>query len=281
MTEVNICGNCQELFTIKHKREANKFCSRACYFADLKAKGRPEREAPKIEFKCEQCSTPFFFKPGQLRAYQKQWGKDPKYCTRRCAFDGKMLQPEDWHTDCVVCGKLMPLARRPGGTVNRQRRICSSECRKAFKLAEHERLRPSETREIQYNLTKQGYVRMRFPNIGGVKGREVLQHRYVMEQHLGRELRPEETVHHRVKPTTFNDLSNLELFSSRHGPGQRVREQVDWAIRILLDYPDFLDEAGYESLKARAQDGSAVSLNALFDASPPNGHAATPNVSAT
>jgi hypothetical protein len=67
-----------------------------------------------------------------------------------------------------------------------------------------------------------------------------------MEKHLGRALRPEETVHHRVKPTTNNDLSNLELFSSRHGPGQRVSEQVQWAIGVLTDYPDFLRAAGYE-----------------------------------
>jgi hypothetical protein len=143
----------------------------------------------------------------------------------------------------------MPIQRRPGGTVNRQRKICSPECRSAFKLAEHERLNPSDSREIQRKITKQGYVRLRFPNQNGVKGREVLEHRYVMEQLLGRELHPDETVHHRVKPTTNNDPSNLELFSSRHGPGQRVTEQVEWAIQILTDYADFAQRTGFKLVK--------------------------------
>lgn len=47
---------------------------------------------------------------------------------------------------------------------------------------------------------KQGYVR---------------QHRLVMEQSVGRYLRPEEDVHHIDHDKQNNDVSNLELFSNR------------------------------------------------------------------
>lgn len=43
----------------------------------------------------------------------------------------------------------------------------------------------------------------------------VLQHRLVMERHLGRYLRPEEIVHHRDRNRANNGIDNLELMPSR------------------------------------------------------------------
>lgn len=50
---------------------------------------------------------------------------------------------------------------------------------------------------------------------GKGKGRYVLEHRLVMEQHLGRYLLPNEVVHHKDENPSNNDISNLELFSSQ------------------------------------------------------------------
>jgi hypothetical protein len=81
---------------------------------------------------------------------------------------------------------------------------------------------------------------------GNPAQKDILEHRYVMEQQLNRKLYIEETVHHINGDRQDNRIENLELFSSRHGPGQRVVDKVDFAIEMLTLYPEFARTRSYE-----------------------------------
>lgn len=67
-------------------------------------------------------------------------------------------------------------------------------------------------------------------------GRYVYEHRWVMEQHLGRELEAHEQVHHKNHNRADNRLGNLEIIDIRtHG---RHHAQQYWEPRKAKNVPN-------------------------------------------
>lgn len=89
-------------------------------------------------------------------------------------------------------------------------------------------------------MTDDGYVTLRLPEHPSARPSSglIFEHRLVMEKHLGRTLRPGESVHHKNGIRDDNRVENLELWTSAHRPGQRVTDLVAFARQVLDTYGD-------------------------------------------
>jgi hypothetical protein len=123
---------------------------------------------------------------------------------------------------CEQCGKTF--AARLSNVARGWGKFCSRECSTQSQRG---------SGSTQWNggryVSPEGYVMLNLTD-----RRNVAEHRYVMEQFLGRALSPDEHVHHINGVKTDNRIENLQIVSPSehmrlHAPGQhRVRR---WAFK--------------------------------------------------
>jgi hypothetical protein len=122
--------------------------------------------------------------------------------------------------DCKACVRARQTASSNPG-------LCACgkpKSRVAIQCAECAKRSPT------WKRNKKGYMRKQ------ANGKQVLQHREVMEEQLGRLLYSHETVHHKNGHRDDNDPGNLELWSSSQPYGQRVEDKLAWARWFLAQY---------------------------------------------
>lgn len=125
----------------------------------------------------------------------------------------KYLRPPSF--TCEYCGKVQECTRHYWRKRNRVRfkgylthqRFCSKVCANYARASAKGSIHHTGYRYIS----------------SGPRG-VIAEHRLVMEKKIGRLLKSHETVHHINGDRLDNRPENLELWSSRHGRGQRVSD---------------------------------------------------------
>lgn len=125
--------------------------------------------------------------------------------------------------NCKLCGKEFPMFHGE--------QFCSRECGYQYLSEHHGKWNEKERRYID----TQGYVHLCMPDHPGAsRAGYVREHRYVMEQVLGRPLGASERIHHKNGNRSDNTPGNLELWTvgkRKDPPGQR---QLDLAKDLVL-----------------------------------------------
>lgn len=151
---------------------------------------------------CERCGVEF-----------TPAGPAARFCSAECRAGRR---------ECPVCNSpFTPAKLATGHQRTSQQQYCSEKCRNWVKqqatLEAGDRRR--ESRPPTRRVTALGYVDLYYGARGG--GYRVMEHRQVMEDHLGRSLTDEETVHHINGDKQDNRIENLQLRQGRHGKGAR------------------------------------------------------------
>jgi hypothetical protein len=208
---------------------------------------------------CAVCERSFPNRQGGPKVCSDECKAEWKRRTRRvCRIEG-CGRPEDGsrgicgmhHRRQVLSGDVGPAESTRGGTCsvagcvrpNYSKRMCSlhyNRLRLSGSVGPADVKKRANGTGTIYTDPRSGYVYVRAWQDGEL--RQQLQHRLAMIEYLGRDLSPDETVHHKNGDRADNRIENLELWSSMQPKGQRVADKLAYAREIIARYGELPPE---------------------------------------
>lgn len=186
-----------------------------------------------IELTCCLCKSGFK-RSKSKHNYAMSHGRKNIICSRRCTYKFLKLnpfirKPKMVNLSCFGCGKDFKTTWN--STYMRRKRksskiFCSSICKNKFQKLGGE-LSPSWKGGRRAYPSRKGYIML---NVG--PKRRMLEHRYVMEKHIGRKLTSKEVVHHLNENPSDNRIENLVLCKSA---GEHHAKYHSGASRLLTN----------------------------------------------
>lgn len=148
--------------------------------------------------KCQQCGTEIYSYPGRPRLY----------CSRSCAVTARNRTAQNPSYKRDISGEKNPMyGKRRTGEKNPM-------------YGKRKHLAPRWTGGRKHR--KDGYIFVvapedhPYPSYTKKSGlKYILEHRFVMEKHLGRYLTPLEVVHHINEDPSDNRIENLRLYTTQ------------------------------------------------------------------
>lgn len=150
---------------------------------------------------CLYCNSEFNIKP-----YRKDTAK---CCSRKCLWHITKSQREP--------KRLAKITGEKAHNNSGMTKICKL-CEKEFHISPSRKIIKHYCGMKCYGKAQEAKIKSKRYKRITVDGVRYLEHRYIMEQYLGRKLKPEEHVHHKDRNTHNNDISNLEVLDrATHG----------------------------------------------------------------
>lgn len=181
------CMRCGDTFKA-YKSKKRKYCSLAC------------RAKKQVRFfTCKGCSSEFVI--DDSIAIQREKRSEIKYCSREC-YIGNI---ERSTKKCNKCGVEFKPRRKTS-------KFCSNRCR---------------------SQDRKGQMKTGFWFENGYKiiytedGKGIKEHRKIMEDYLGRELKEDEVVHHINGIKIDNRIDNLQVMSRSDHSSLHRQQDVD------------------------------------------------------
>lgn len=217
-----VCTVCGEEYQPKRVRKDAKYCSLACKDREGSRRQNQKLRESRVLCSLDGCQKVARWRGGMCSMHYRR--------ERLTGDPGPVSAVIGSDAPCAVEGCDRPSYSKGLCSLHYNRRRISGDVGPA-------EVKKQATGE-PWTDPRSGYVYVHSPG----RRKRVLQHRVVMEQHIGRLLLPFENVHHRNGDRSDNRIENLELWSKSQPAGQRVADKIAWAQEILALYADIPSE---------------------------------------